>query len=1785
MTGSGGKRPAATSTELTGGSGFSYEDAVVAYYLTALLREEGAAGQSGIVTRVAVQQAAQGEPLDDIIVDTSVNGMTRRLSLQAKRQVVVSAARSNGDFRWIIKKARETRKKADFRAGEDRYGFVAEFVAEGRYRGLKRLIDWASGSPLASDFERRFAPNGGVGKSDRSLRESLQALIEPKTLEEELNFYRHFVALRLDGLDQDQPRFSDTVNRLSELLAADGAATGAALFHALCRHARTGAGTGKIWTRSGLLKELKPEFRLRSAPSYAHDVGLISERTTYALNDVNTNIDGIHLDRQKLISAIRDCLAEHRFVNISGQPGTGKSALLRGYVESLTAIGPVLFLAPHRLSGDDWVTFANSIGLQHRDASALLSEIGARGNAVLCIDGIDRVKPSARNIISDLINAIHQNPDLDDWKVLVTSRDQGLEALRSWFPVAFYKESGIGDIPVLPLDDFEAEQLATARPALRSLLFGPQSVREIARRPFFAAVLAGSFVQNEPAGDSAPKSEIELIDVWWQKGGYDSDTEYALSRQRALLLLAEVGAPSLGRAIAVRDLGGHVPGVITNLVEDHVIRWTSNGHVLSFTHDIFFEWAFLRLLVDAQTDWLSILSAAGEPPLLGRIVALLSQYSISNNLGWTDTYRLLETKSLRPQWQRAWLTGPPASPEFLSNLEEFHNLLVEQDFRLYEKFLVWFQAEHTIPNPLVLARRDIGLNGAALLRAADALGWPSNVDMWVRVIRWIISSEKMLPRRLVPRIVEVLSVWQNAFAGIENSTSTNIVDLCAKWFTELQDVTFSPFGANDSSPWNSIGVEAQGELSARLLQIVLGAARTIPGPAKEILHEALRVPDFRRQYYRAILEFSIVLSEVAPEVLADLARQELMGVLPKDEIYQDRRAEVQRRKLFKRIRDKPEHERTADEKRALEAPSFVGAAKHYDLEEIGFERYSDLYNPLSPVREPFGSLFKSAPECARSLVRDIANHGIEAWLQVHELERHAYGTPIPLDLDFPRGRERFWGDARVYAWGLGDGEPPALGAAIFALAYWGHQEIDKGRCVDEVIKDVLEGHRSCAPLRIAASLALEMSHVSREVLPLAICQRLWHSDYYRVMNDNSERYNPLALDIGRQLSTVDTQAISYMLGRKSRRCELRDLAHLFVLNADSELSEKFKSAVAEFPNDLPFVVEEEKGDEHAVARYLETAKIWSGLGDPENYRVTPVPNDPSSTYVAYERQTPLPAETQARVDANDEILADFSILRWAQNSLEKGEIDPRIELEAALQTGRLRDSRELFASLAEPGAASARQSAVSALAALVITMDVAVDGYHDWAWSVLERIEAMKESPDPWGHSDTEWHPVRHLICGLQNELRSQVPRQGVDERLFNLVLYPNRYVAAVALRAILGLNDVNPALAWSAAVLASKLCIQYADERDTPVERMARSQKEVATVLEEYRRGEIAPLESLPSAWTYAPPRERFPGDAGAVNDVRRDPDVYFDYPMAARTIDAFAVEAWYESEARRPLIDRYLRELISWTASRLAPDESARKGRSRSKSTEGAALAQWSLQLASLVARSLPYIEPVALEEQYLKPIGEVAGDDGAMFLAQFAQMTTCYQVYDAEVIRDETLIALDYCLEQLLAHPVFDRARYRAGEIYGFDLPYWVRALMFVYIEQAGGAKRFANGDWRDLPQVMPIIDKFIRRAGWARAVMEAFLTLCERAGGAYPIEAFASQMITALDSAQRNRGIGPDADGAARVAGVVQVLAESNYPLGAEQSKELLRVLDALIDLGDRRAAALEQSEAFRNTQTL
>lgn len=1763
---------AAASTELTGGAGFTYEDTVVAYYLAALLCEGHALGLSGKVVSVAVQRDGHGHPMDDIVVEFQDVVGKRVLGLQAKRSLRITSAESNSDFRDIMASAAETRASAGFQKDRDAYGFVAEQVSDGPIRSLNRLIDWAKSSADGPDFDRRFSKGGSAGAKETKMREALQPLTKTNSDETEADFYRHFVAFRLDGLTEGGPQRADLINRLQDMVVANEDGVETLVFDRLCRIARDGAGSAYKWTRERLLNQLRGSVRLRIAPSYHHDIDALSDFSSEGLSDVSETIDEFHVERPALQDEIAKRLASYRLVNISGLPGCGKSAGLKHFATKVAGDGPILFLKSDRLVGKGWSTFAAAMGLVH-SAEELLAEIGAKGTPILFIDGIDRIPPNKKGIITDLLNTIETHEELQHWRVLATSRDQGLEPYRAWFPPSFYKEAGIGDVSVTAFSDEEAESLANQKPHLRDLLFGAPAIREISRRPFFASILT----QDLFTESSSPQTEIDLINAWWDRAGHDTQVTDRTLRQRALLDLAETGVSGLGKAISKRNLRESTFTQIGALEIDKVIREEKLGRAYSFTHDIFFEWAFFRLLIDLGEDWPTALSAAGEPPLLGRVVGLLSQSTLVDPGLWTAGYRNLEAKNLRPQWRREWLTAPPFGTSFPQATGEFGALLAS-DNDLFEKVLVWFQAQHTVPNPIILQRVGEVDSGIDKIRMADVLGWPSDFLGWGRLLDWLISQASNLSVRLIPRAVEVFMVWQNFFADYKNPRSAAIVEQCNNWLIELEDRNYTRHQLDQKDKWNGLGREAHSNLITNLRTVILRAARSYPEPARALYGRAVENKQMRRSAYSELMTFTPTMAEVDAEAVVAVAKAEIIAELPQSCLDREEREQQEQMELLASVRAKPNAELTEQEQRILRAPHrfmSMGSRKP-DLDDIGINRSFNYYYPTSALHEPFASLFKLKPNVALALVHDLVNHAVEGWRQVHSINPRL-GTPLPVTVEFPWGRQDFWGDWHVYSWSLGQLAPQPLECAFLALSYWAFQEIEKGRSASEVIQEILEGSNCYAMLGIALMLALETFEVSETTLPVASCQRLWHHDLARFINESTRNIDLFGWGSLARLSGAQAEAQDYLDKRTYRTREVRHLAMAFALSGNESLREHFQSALAEFPDSLPFEFEELRFREGVISELFERATAWAGLGNRENYLQSSVEGD--KVQISYESPFEMTEEQEHRFQEANAYLISQQALAWAMGSLSNNRLGEEWSLSDAVNFAQQNETEEMFKARFEVGS-HVDQSAVSAIAACTIAFDTSVSQNFGWAWDVMKRVMQMEE-PEQFTSAKIPWHPALHLITALCRDRQSASPRSDSADRLIRLTAHPLQDVAKTAFQALFLDNDEH--IRWIAGqhamdlALDHQIVIQEDGQRDNSGARKADEQsldKALARITESRDR----PFEDVPVAWVRVEAAQRHRGRR-VDEEIWGDPDPAFDPQFAAKIFGLFPIESWCQSEHHSELIKITLRQLVAWTSERLMPSwQEAGQRLDRE-----ADLYEWNSVLGHLLARALPHLEESWFRNNLLQPF--LADRDEALsVLSSLVDGVVTRHVMDPAEIHSGAVEVLASCVDRIIRDRQFASGSYRGGDVSGHDLPTLIRALLFVSVdENCPGSARFANGDWSELDKVMPHVTRLISAVGWSSYVMGNFLTLCERAGNAYPLDAFCAQTEAALGGLAKAKGSWVGTALPARIAGVIQRLTDSNYPLRSDQAKALLEILDTLIDLGDRRSAALEQAEAFRGVQ--
>lgn len=1783
-------KPRAQPPELAGGAGFTFEDAVAAYYLAALLAEGYAPGIADrTVSRVAVQQRNFKQPLDDVIVDfREANGETARLSLQVKRALRISAAKTNTDFREVIRDAWATYRDPGFRPGIDRYGAAVGDIATTKARNLDLLCEIARASSTVAHFTARFARGGNASAAVNTIKKDIAALLKSAkgsacSDAEVHGFLANFVLVQFDFLHEGASDPSEAITRLRDCLAAGHAAQAPLLWSRLRTTARDSAGKSGEFDRPRLVRELAPVVQLRAAASLRVDLHRLTALARDYAADIQNDVGGTHLGRATLAAELEQAISASRFVQIRGLPGSGKSVLLRQRIDADLARGDsVLFLKSDRLTGNGWAGFAVANGLSGAPLASLLSEIAATGSSTLYIDGIDRVEKERQAIVLDVLRAILTTPALSDWKIIVSLRDTGLEPIRNWL-AEILNAVRIGTVKVEALDESEAEILAKEKPALRPLLFGPAAVRDIVRRPFFVKVLYQSFTAQRDGPPFEPQSELDLIENWWTRGGYDATGQDAINRQRALIDVGALRARQLSQPVPLAKLAPGSVAVIDKMVSDGLLQHVKKGISVRFSHDIFFEWSFFLVLSARGEQWLDELRACGEPPAVARVIELLSQSEYKEGTTWAATLQRTSGAKMRSQWTRAWLLGPLGSPIIEQNETQFVDAVVANNCQLLQKALVWFQAEKTTPNTSILAK---DLPNDQRIRFADYYGWPSDFAAWRRLIYLTLSRMDTVPVALYPDVVSVFEVWQNAVGEIKNPVSHAIVTQCAKWLREI-DIRSESETPPPKSRWD--GMKETSDFRQSLSNLVLRSANTMPELAEEYLMRLIAGERVRDERFKEVTLFSSTLARTHPQLLIEFTLKHLKQELPDEQVARERNEQRCNSEARTRIRAKPEAERTRNEQMFLSGGFMhLGHSfSYHDWEHLSLDDDYQNYWPPSPLREPFHSLFKASPTHALSLFNALCHHAITAWRQLHRHVHDSPGTPIPLNIQFPWGVQQFWGGDREYLWYRR--APKAITSGFMALEEWCFAELERGRPVDDLIRQIVEGNPCVGILATAALLVLHTERLSETAFSIVSAQRLWLADQNRM---EQEVFGSSASLIGfKPHEREHVEALTVANARPARKKTLRWLVPRYVL--DSKFGERTRAAILAFKDNLPYQIEEHRKIQADHDHLMQQALEYAELAVIENYRARPA-KQAGTVEILHVSPSASKPENVSKVERATLSLQESNLWVWASQSFENGKIDDEAKFPAAIERAKSLDSAKLFDSSGSEEDIGMRRGAVAATAALILHFRTGRKAAElKWARDVLMRAITVQERPDTfWSpQSVIPWHQAIFAARGLAADLREGTGDAETPILLLALVSHPLEAVSLTALAEAASLWEKNPKLCWAALTLALTLCnleplppTQPRGPGD-PLHTDERLRNAIHAAATYYKQGEGWPALPLPPpAWIKA----EEPVEAGQEPDVDFDeheveqpverwvePSTHWYGQYAAKIVACIPYERICASAAKEPVLT-FISGVLGWTNAKNAPPWLKKGGRDR----ESSRLFEWTHQLGRTLGHISGLLPVTEVRSRFLEPIFDLEGDTCWALLAPFVSSFICAHIYDPPKVPEGAVNVLQLCVERFLTLPSLERDSYRAGEFSGFDEPRLAQSLMFVEVERAALAARFVNGDWTEIGIILPLVDRFVRAGGWSASVMRHFLTLCERSKSSYPAAMFADQILAVIGDGTEPLKGWHQTFIPARIAGLVQYFADRDTPISPELGQKLLRVLDLLVDMGDRRSAALQLSETFR-----
>ena len=1444
----------------------------------------------------------------------------------------------------------------------------------------------------------------------------------------------------------------------------------------------------------------------------------------------------------------------------------------------------MIFLKYDRLQGKGWAGLATANGISSAPLTSLLAEIAATGSHTFYVDGIDRIEREHRPIVLDVLRAILTSQSLANWKIVVSLRDAGIEPLRNWLGEILDKMS-IGTVEVGALDHDEASALAKSKPSLRALLFGTAQVREIVRRPFFAKILSQSYSAEASGPPFEPKSEVDLIENWWLRGGYNATGQEAIERQRAIVDIGAARARQLSQPVRLNRLQMASVAQIERLVGDGILQHANPGHTVRFSHDIFFEWAFFHVLSDSGDKWLEEIRRCGEPPAVGRIVELLSQWEYRQGGNWGKSLNQFASAGMRPQWLRAWLLGPVGAAIFEANEEEFTKAITANEFALLKKAIVWFQAEKTTPNANILAG---DLPKDQRIRIADFLSWPSDLAAWRRFIGYLLARVETIPASLYPGLVSILEVWQNALLGVPNPVSTAFLKQCAIWLREIDERA-------DSAPKFERSrfdqIDNQGEFRRSISRLILRSTSSEPALTEEYLRRVIGSKRLRSEKFKEIIDFSPTLANTHPDLLVDLALKHLREELPDERVRREREQNRRAAEMRNRALAKPEAERTREDNLVIDGTfSILGVYQfsYHDWEALSIERDTPNFWPPSPLREPFHSLFKSAPSHALKLFSALCNHAVEAWRQLHRHDRERPGSPIALEIQFPWGVQEFWGGDREYLWHRAMWAPDAIECGFMALEEWCFAELARGRQVDDLIRQVVEGNQSIAILGVASILALHTERVSETVFPIITAQRLWFADFNRMVQESSGA----ALMGFRPGEETHFEAVKAASVRPVRQRTLQWLAPLYVFSRD--FGDRTKKAILAFKDNLPYQIEEHKKIKEARDGLMKRALEYEELARVENYRARKVADKEGMVEVVHVSPSASKPENVKKLEKANLVLQEGNLWAWASKVFENGKLEDPSKVPAAIEIARKLDDKTLFKSATDQERMGMRQGAVAATAAVILQFREDRDAKElAWARDVLARSAKAPEMHDKslFPQSVIPWHHGIFVARGLASEVRNDAGDAATPDLLLALVSHPLEIVSLAALEQITSLWSKNPKLVWAALLLAFDLCriepLSAAARRGVgdSIHSSGRIRDALRAAADYYERGAGWPdLPLPPPAWI----KSKRKSSSGEGPDFEFDKDdventseswtgstTHWYQQYAAKVLQRVPFEAILKSQAKGSLL-AFVAGVLEWTNAKNSPPW-LKKGRRDRESTR---LLEWTHQLGETLGRISGLSPSADVDSRFLKPIFALEGDTCWALLAPFSSSYICRYVYDAKTVPEGAVEVIGLCLKRFLDSSTFDRDSYRAGEFHGFDEPRLAEILMFVSVERALGAARFANGDWSGISLILPLVDRFIRAGAWSARVMSHFVTLCERAKSSYPSELFADQVLSTIgDGFEPSKGWS-EALIPARIASLVQYFADRDTPMSQALGQKLLRVLDLLVDMGDRRSAALQLSETFR-----
>ena len=161
-------------------------------------------------------------------------------------------------------------------------------------------------------------------------------------------------------------------------------------------------------------------FRFAGDRRHSSARATLAEASAAALADISDRVGNVTLTRYERVAAVHAALDTGRYVEIRGDAGVGKSAVLKHFAEQTAAEARIIVLSPGRTTPRGWIAMRAVLAFDGT-ARDFLADLASDGGSVLFVDNLDLFGADERTTVVDLVREAANVPGL---AVIATAQAQ-----------------------------------------------------------------------------------------------------------------------------------------------------------------------------------------------------------------------------------------------------------------------------------------------------------------------------------------------------------------------------------------------------------------------------------------------------------------------------------------------------------------------------------------------------------------------------------------------------------------------------------------------------------------------------------------------------------------------------------------------------------------------------------------------------------------------------------------------------------------------------------------------------------------------------------------------------------------------------------------------------------------------------------------------------------------------------------------------------------------------------------------------------------------------------------------------------------------------------------------------------------------------------------------------------------------------------------------------------------------------------------------------------------------